>query len=62
MNRQNKVNTYLMEIVNKLIIVDRYKAVLLLWFLTVTCSCCPYLIFRSAIMLVIYFIKFQVAE
>ena len=22
---------------------DRSKAVLLLWFLTVTCSCCPYL-------------------
>ena len=24
---------------------DRSKAVLLLWFLTVTCSCCPYLYF-----------------
>ena len=29
---------------------DRSKAVLLLWFLTVTCSCCPYLYFGSAIM------------
>ena len=30
---------------------DRSKAVLLLWFLTVTCSCCPYLyFFGSAIM------------
>ena len=27
---------------------DRSKAVLLLWFLTVTCSCCPYLYFGSA--------------
>ena len=34
---------------------DRSKAVLLLWFLTVTCSCCPYLYFGSAIMLVTYF-------
>ena len=32
--------------------------VLLLWFLTVTCSCCPYLYFGSAIMLVTYFSKF----
>ena len=24
---------------------DRFKAVLLLWFLTVACSCCPYLYF-----------------
>ena len=31
------------------------KAVFLLWFLTVTCSCCPYLYFGSAIMLVTYF-------
>ena len=31
---------------------DRSKAVLLLWFLIVTCSCCPYLYFGSAIMLV----------
>ena len=28
---------------------DRSKAVLLLWFLTVTCSCCPYLYFGSPI-------------
>ena len=28
-----------------------------LWFLTVTCSCCPYLSFGSAIMLVTYFSK-----
>ena len=34
------------------------KAVLLLWFLTVTCSCCPYLYFCSTIMLVTYFSKF----
>ena len=38
---------------------DRSKAVLLLWFLTVTCSCCPYLYFGSAIMLVTYFVKFR---
>ena len=37
---------------------DRSKAVLLLWFLTVTCSSCPYLYFSSAIMLVTYFSKF----
>ena len=37
---------------------DRSKAVLLLWFLTVTCFCCPYLYFGSAIVLVIYFSKF----
>ena len=37
---------------------DRSKAVLLLWFLTVTCSCCPYLYFSSAIMLVTNFSKF----
>ena len=37
---------------------DRSKAVLLLGFLTVTCSCCPYLYFGWAIMLVIYFSKF----
>ena len=41
---------------------DRSKAVLLLWFLTVTCSCCPNLFFGSAIMLVTYFSKFLVAE
>ena len=34
-----------------------FKAVLLLWFLTITCSCCLYLYFGSAIMLVIYFSK-----
>ena len=33
---------------------DHSKAVLLLWFLTVTCSCCPYLFVGSAIMLVTY--------
>ena len=38
---------------------DRSKAVLLLWFLTVTCSCCPYLYFGSAIMLVTYFVIFR---
>ena len=30
----------------------------MLWFLTVTCSCCLYLYFGSAIMLVTYFSKF----
>ena len=30
--------------------MDRSKAVLLLWFHTVTCSCCPYLYFDSPIM------------
>ena len=29
------------------------------WFLTVTCSCCPYLYFGSAIMLVTYFVNFR---
>ena len=38
---------------------DRSKAVLLLWFLTVTCSWCPYLYFGSAIMLMIYFVNFR---
>ena len=38
---------------------DCSKAVLLLWFLTVTCSCCPYLFFGSAIMLVTYFVNFR---
>ena len=38
-------------------ITDRSKAVLLLWFLTVTC--CPYLYFGSAIMLVTYFVNFR---
>ena len=37
---------------------DRSKAVFLLWFLIVTCFCCPYLYFGSAIMLVTYFSKF----
>ena len=41
---------------------DRSKAVLLLWFLTVTCFCCPYLSFGSPIMLATYFSKFYVAE
>ena len=31
----------------------------LLWFLTVTCSCCPYLYFGSAIMFVTYFVNFR---
>ena len=35
------------------------KSVLLLWFLTVTCSCCPCLYFGSAIMLVTYFVNFR---
>ena len=39
--------------------VDRSKAVLLLWFLTVTCSCCAYLYFGSAIMLVTHFVNFR---
>ena len=30
-----------------------------LCFLTVTCSCCPYLYFGSAIMLVTYFVNFR---
>ena len=34
--------------------IDRSKAVLLLWFLTVTCFCCPYLKFGSPIMWVTY--------
>ena len=38
---------------------DRSKAVLLLWFLNVTCSCCLYLYFGSAIMLVTYFVNFR---
>ena len=38
--------------------VNRSKAVLLLWFLTVTRSCCPYLYFGSTIVLVTYFSKF----
>ena len=37
---------------------DRSKAVHPLWFLTVTCSCCPYLYFGSAIMLMTYFSTF----
>ena len=39
---------------------DRSKAVLLLWILTVTCSCCPYLYFGSAIMLVTRFTKGEI--
>ena len=38
---------------------DLSKAVLLLWFLTVMCSCCPYLYFGSAFMLVTYFLNFR---
>ena len=29
------------------------------YFLTVTCSCCPYLYFGSVIMLVTYFVNFR---
>ena len=38
---------------------DCSKAVLLLCFLTVICSCCPYFYFGSAIMLVTYFVNFR---
>ena len=38
---------------------DSSKAILLLWFLTITSSCCPYLYFGSAIMLVTYFVNFR---
>ena len=38
---------------------DRSKAILLLWFLTVTCSCCAYLFYGSAIMLMTYFVNFR---
>ena len=38
---------------------DRSKAVLLLWLLTVTCSCCLYLYFGSAILLMTYFVNFR---
>ena len=38
---------------------DRSKAVLLLWFFTVTYSCCPYLYFGSAIMLVTCFVNLR---
>ena len=38
---------------------DRSKAVLLLWFLAVACSCCPFLYFGSAIMLVTFFVNFR---
>ena len=31
------------ELLSQYFNTDRSKAVLLLWFLTVTCSCCPYL-------------------
>ena len=41
---------------------DRSKAVLLLRFLTVTCSCCPHLYFGSAIMLVTYFVNFRLVN
>ena len=37
----------------------RSKAVLLLWFLTVTCSCCPYLYFGSPIILVDILVNFR---
>ena len=35
---------------------DRSKVVLLLWFLSVTCSCCPYLYFGSPIMWVTFLV------
>ena len=38
---------------------DRSKAVLLLWFLIVTCSGCPYLYFGSVIMLVAFLVNFR---
>ena len=41
---------------------DRSGAVLLLWFLTSACSCCPCLYFGSAVVLVAYFGEFWVAE
>ena len=34
--------------------IDRSKTAFLLWFLNVTCSCCPYLYFGSPIMWVTY--------
>ena len=39
--------------------LQRWNSVRLLWFLTVTCSCSPYLFFGSAIMLVTYFVNFR---
>ena len=47
--------------ISKNILIKFSKMVLghLLWFLTVTCSCCPYLYFGSAIMLVTYFVNFR---
>ena len=44
---------------HKYFCAGRSGAVLLLWFLTVTCSCCPYLYFGLAIMLVTYFVNFR---
>ena len=38
---------------------DRSRAVLLLWFLTVTCSCCPCLYFGSAVVSVACFVNFR---
>ena len=38
---------------------DSSKAVHLLWFLTVTCSCCPYLYFGSPIVWVTYLARFR---
>ena len=38
---------------------DRSKAIIPLWFLTVTVSCCLYLYFGSAIMLVTCFVNFR---
>ena len=46
---------YWVTLLYKLKDTDRSKAVLLLWFLTVTCSCCPHLFFGSPIMWVTYF-------
>ena len=39
---------------NRYFNTDRSKAVLLLWFFTVTCSCCPYLYFGSPVIWVTY--------
>ena len=36
-----------------------FKAVFLLWFLTVACSCRPCLCFGSAVVLVAYFVNFM---
>ena len=35
------------------------RYVVVLWFLAVACSCCPYLYFGSSFMLVTYFVNFR---